>query len=565
MPFVFLLLVAAPMVLLGGTLAAAAPDDSPGATETILYNGIRQAEPWPPEYREMSRDKPAPVPYLDAPPAVIPIDVGRQLFVDDFLIESTSLHRVFHKADFYENNPVLRPDRPWEHESSADASRPASAANPFSDGVWYDPRDQVFKMWYSAGYYPHRCYATSHDGIDWVKPDLGVVPGTNIFFAGCDTSTVWLDLEEQDPAKRFKLWREDRGILGLGIYYSADGIHWGKPLGRTGSAPSPCTVFWNPFRGVWVYSMRASCAGMGRYRRYWETRDPLVGIHWDALDRPEVGPQSKGPMRLPLWVWADKFDHGYADSDFPAELYNLDAVAYESIMLGMFSMMRQDTTDQRPKVKEQVLGYSRDGFHWHRPDRESFIGVSDDLAAWNAGNIQSAGGCCLVVGDQLYFYVSGRRYFVSQQGEPRGEYTTGLATLRRDGFASMGAGKSGGTLTTRPVTFGGKHLFVNFAAAAGELQVELLDAEGRVMEPFGRAQCIPLRGDRTLQQVRWRTADDLSSLAGRPVKFRFHLTDGKLYAFWVSPERSGASHGYVAAGGPGFTGPTDTVGRPKGP
>ena len=81
------------------------------------------------------------------------------------------------------------------------------------------------------------------------------------------------------------------------------------------------------------------------------------------------------------------------------------------------------------------------------------------------------------------------------------------------------------------------------------------------MEPFGRAQCVPLRGDRTLQQVRWRTADDLSSLAGRPVKFRFHLTDGKLYAFWVSPERSGASHGYVAAGGPGFTGPIDTVGR----
>ena len=41
---------------------------------------------------------------------------------------------------------------------------------------------------------------------------------------------------------------------------------------------------------------------------------------------------------------------------------------------------------------------------------------------------------------------------------------------------------------------------------------------------------------------------------------RFTLRRGRLYAFWVSPERSGASHGYVAAGGPGFTGPTDTVG-----
>jgi len=44
------------------------------------------------------------------------------------------------------------------------------------------------------------------------------------------------------------------------------------------------------------------------------------------------------------------------------------------------------------------------------------------------------------------------------------------------------------------------------------------------------------------------------------VRLRFHLRSGRLYAFWVSPDASGASGGYVAAGGPGFTGPTDTVG-----
>ena len=31
--------------------------------------------------------------------------------------------------------------------------------------------------------------------------------------------------------------------------------------------------------------------------------------------------------------------------------------------------------------------------------------------------------------------------------------------------------------------------------------------------------------------------------------------------FWVSHDRSGASGGYVAAGGPGLTGPTDTAGN----
>ena len=38
-------------------------------------------------------------------------------------------------------------------------------------------------------------------------------------------------------------------------------------------------------------------------------------------------------------------------------------------------------------------------------------------------------------------------------------------------------------------------------------------------------------------------------LADKPVKFRFHLRNGCLYAFWVSPSPAGASHGYVAAGG----------------
>ena len=49
--------------------------------------------------------------------------------------------------------------------------------------------------------------------------------------------------------------------------------------------------------------------------------------------------------------------------------------------------------------------------------------------------------------------------------------------------------------------------------------------------------------------------------SGKPVRFRFHLSNGSLYSFWVSPDKSGASHGYVGAGGPGLTGPTDTVGE----
>ena len=49
---------------------------------------------------------------------------------------------------------------------------------------------------------------------------------------------------------------------------------------------------------------------------------------------------------------------------------------------------------------------------------------------------------------------------------------------------------------------------------------------------------------------------------GRPVRLRFRLTRGHLYAFWPGPDRRGASLGFVAAGGPGFAGPTDREGGP---
>jgi hypothetical protein len=119
----------------------------------------------------------------------------------------------------------------------------------------------------------------------------------------------------------------------------------------------------------------------------------------------------------------------------------------------------------------------------------------------------------------------------------------GLASLRRDGFASMGGT---GLLTTRPVKFKGRHLFVNLN---GELRVEVLDEAGKLL-----ATSKTVSGDNTKQRVE---LPGLAALAGKPVKFRFHVAKGSLYAFWVTPDENGASYGYVGAGGPAFGGVRD--------
>jgi hypothetical protein len=530
----------------------------------VLYNGIELPDPWPPrieQFQPADKTDPATPHYLQTPPALIPIDVGRQLFVDDFLIESTTLRRSLHKLEPYAGNPILKPDRPWESEGHWKTLR-GPYAMPFSDGVWYDPKDKCFKMWYMGGLLHCTCYATSKDGLKWEKPKLDVVPGTNIVHpANRDSNIVWLDLDETNPQRRYKMFRfEKQPKWGLSLHFSADGIHWSDEVRRTGDAYDRTTAFYNPFRKLWCYSIKGffpknQAPGAFRVRRYWEAADLMTSPMW-----------SNETSSL-LWANTDRRDPPLAGSSGEqAFIYNLDAVAYESLMLGLFAIHQRygDPKKGQPKKNEIFLGFSRDGFYWDRPLRKPLVGISETRGDWNWGNVQSVGGGCLIVGDKLYFYYSGRAG-TGRLPKPQSYYdadgATGVGFLRRDGFASMDADDTGGTLTTRPVTFRGKHLFVNLAAQNGRLRVEILDRCGKVIEPFTKANCVPLGADKTLSEMRWKGVQDLSAIVNKPVKFRFTLRNGSLYSFWVSPDASGASHGYVAAGGPGFTGPMDTVGQ----
>src|SRR5262249_53284666 len=150
---------------------------------------------WPPRSKSLTRE-PMVVPYLSRPPEVIPVDIGRQLFVDDFLIAATTLQRTFHRARYHAATPVLPPDMTWEQTGQ----NPTAIA--FSDGVWSAPADGLFKMWYMGGSGRSTCHAISRDGVRWDKPKLDVAPGTNVVLPGYrDSCTVWLDLEEKDPRR----------------------------------------------------------------------------------------------------------------------------------------------------------------------------------------------------------------------------------------------------------------------------------------------------------------------------------------------------------------------------
>ena len=179
----------------------------------------------------------------------VPVGTRVQLLVDDYLIGAseglaTTLHPMSKLPE-----PVLQAAAPWER--------------PETSGLWgipnaiYDPEDGLFKLWYnSLGTYPGRnqqrepaysCYATSSDGLNWERPELGLFAhegskANNIVgaFGAASPNGGVLDSLEMvglEPAeRRFKTcgWvgRDDSGQGGHGVSFSADGIHWERYEGN---------------------------------------------------------------------------------------------------------------------------------------------------------------------------------------------------------------------------------------------------------------------------------------------------------------------------------------------
>lgn len=530
------------------------------ATGQQLHNGIVLPEEWPPRYGFPKVREEMPVPYLEKKPGVIPVNQGRQLFVDDFLIRDTNLERAFHTPRFYAGNPVLKQDKDWEKTRIG-----SSYAAPFSDGVWYDEIDKKFKLWYLAGagvlhkgsdetFYTG--YAESADGKTWVKPLLDVFNRTNIVDT-CerDAASIWLDKREKDPAKRYKFFNVERRPKdrkwAFVLKYSADGIHWSNGVAQSAEVQDRSSAFYNPFTGKWVLSQRYRVLNSARSRLYSENADPEMLVTTAKDIRIDVPDRSVVPWFVPS---PQEPRHPKFPQIDPG-IYNFDAIAYESIMLGQYSVWEGPANAAArergiQKRNEILLGYSRDGFHFSRPSYKPFMGVNEEVAdAWNWGNMQSINGTPLIVGDSLYFYSSGRQlnnlFWDSQM-------TTGLATLRRDGFVSLFTGKKEGYLLTEPLSFDGRYLFVN-ADIKGRLLVEVLDASGKVIPGFSKKESIVMSlQNSTRQMIAWKGHKDLSSLGSRPVQLRFYLTDGHLYSFWISPWETGESRGYTSGGGPGL-------------
>lgn len=534
-----------------------------------IYNNLIVPERWPPFHKETTLDKPVEIEYKKNLPDVVNIIIGRQLFVDDFLIADTNLNRDFHQPELL-SEPVFEPQTPVELNDGF-----CTCACPFNDGIFYDDEQNKFKMWYHAGWFDGIGYAESDDGIHWkrlheIYPDHSderVI--TRVKGRLRDGSAIWLDHETQDPSEKYKMLvffrqydediryyhkkpkhsHDDPNSVApdekIVLYKSSNGIDW-EDMGETGKGGDNTTFFYNPFLKKWIFSLRTFSALDSRIRTrgYYETENFFQGKKWKPED-------------IRFWSRTDIFDYPDDKLGYYTQIYNLDGTPYESLMLGMFSIFMGPPNNvcnftKMPKINDLKIAFSRDGFHWDRVSYENFIASSRKPGTWNYGYAHSPNGVCLIVGDELYFYVS----FFSGKSPNFGTHkysggNLGLAKMRRDGFSSMFDHGQGGFLLTKKIEFKGNCLFVNANAEKGKITAEIIDKNGNVVTGFEQEACIPVSVNATKTQIRWNNRS-LSEIEDNIIRIRFHVENARLYSFWIADDDNGHSRGYMAGGGPGF-------------
>jgi hypothetical protein len=170
-----------------------------------------------------------------------------------------------------------------------------------------------------------------------------------------------------------------------------------------------------------------------------------------------------------------------------------------------------------------LLASTRGGADFQRTFLEAFIRPGLDLRNWTSRANYAARGIVETDETELSLYVK------HNSGYPTSHIRR--YTLRPDGFVSVHGPYAGGELVTKPLTFSGKQLRINFStSAAGGLRVELQTADGKPMPGFALADCPEIIGDRLDHSVTWKSGADLSALAGQPVRLRFELRDAELYS-----------------------------------
>ena len=413
-----------------------------------------------------------------------------------------------------------------------------------NDGVWQTAHGS-HAVW---------CVAYSYDGKTFIKPDLQLYEfngsrHNNIVMKSesgyIDNFSVFLDTNPNcPPEKRYKAmsgytynWEKDD--VALKIYTSADGLHFtydGDILRGRGKFDSLNICFWDGERGEYRL-----------YMRDYHQLDPVKAL--DCEFEKHVR-DIQLTTSCDFENWSDPTPLSYGDDPYEFQLYTNNIFRYPEtdIMIGMPTRYVDRSVDKdnfkylpdlrafRPMliekygrsgtaVTETMLMTSRDGLNFQRQPEAFYTPGIENGENWVYGDGYFAYGTIETASDfegepdELSLYVI--------KGYRSRPANFERYTLRMDGFFSWRADFGGGEVITKPFSFDGDKLALNFSTSAlGFVRIEMLDENGKAIEGYDSGRVFGNSIDRAVDFEK-----PLSDLRGKTVRMKISMRDADLYSF----------------------------------
>jgi hypothetical protein len=448
------------------------------------------------------------------------IGTRRELFVDQHLISSMD-NVSLEIGQPRDEGPVFKFDKPWE--------------GPFCGYSTIIKDGDRYLLYYrglpraggDGSNIETTCVALSDDGINWTRPDLGIheVEGTktnNVILANMAPLSHNFSpfLDTRDPKQRFKALAGTEGS-GLIAFTSADGLHWSKlrdePVITDGMFDSQNVSFWSEAEQLYLCYFRTWTGG-----GYSGFRTVSRSTSKDFINWTKPQPMSFGDAPM---------EHLYTNQTHPyfraPHIYVGTAARFmpgrqvvstdEANRLGVNPSYFRDCSDA-------VLLTSRGGYSYDRTHKGALIRPGIGLENWVSRSNYPALNLVQTGPTEMSLYVN--------QNYAQPTSAIHRYSMRLDGLASASAGAETGSLTTKPITFTGPTLQINFAtSAAGGIKIELQDTTGRPIKGFTMEDSVEQIGNEIERTASWSGGSDLSALIGTPVQIKFQMTDSDLYSF----------------------------------
>ncbi|MBF0344665.1 MAG: hypothetical protein HQL06_10600 [Nitrospirae bacterium] len=399
--------------------------------------------------------------------------------------------------------------------------------------------DGLYRLWYATYDFNEKgqefdklCYMESSDGKNWRRSQLGLYPykgskDNNIVYGlgpkecgghiGAHGATVFID-PYAIPEERYKmvhLGPSDRNATLSNWLYGAtshDGIRWN-------TLPEPILKYTSDTQSIGLFDEE-----IGKYVIYlrgWSPQNRYGSGGRRMIRRTESSDFRRFPPPKPLishnpsWgVHTDIYTNSY---------HKWPGADNAHIMLPALYHRDTDTVDVH-------LALSRDANEWFLPQSRPLISNEDRP---DKITIYTGSGIVPYGKDLWAFPV-----FFSRRAH--NEYTDErpalyLATIRQDGLIAVESNLKG-EFYTYPCIFDGSSLNLNAVSyTGGEIKVEILQVKPALelspIEGFTLDLCDRITGSALWQMVSWRGNPDISTLAGRILRFRFVLVRSRLHAF----------------------------------